>query len=310
MTEYLIGTGGWAYFRVPSLHPLSAYAKAFSFVEVNSTFYQIPMVKEAERWRGLVPPDFRFTVRASRIITHKHKLQPTPEALDALEQMRHICEALEADILHFQTPPSFKPDQTVAESFKDLISSVELGKTRLALEIRSREPLTTHATMPRIMQDHDVIHCVDLSKGEKPAYESDTLYTRLFGKGEHNMYQPTDEELTEIDSRALNGNFQRVVMSFHFVRMYNDAARMKIYKQTGRFPAITKTTGLSSLGEVLSEGASFPASKQGLMQSQGWKLFDLTSKERARAGDFLQKLPERTYSNVGEVVSELRSTMR
>jgi uncharacterized protein YecE (DUF72 family) len=310
LTEYLIGAGGWAYFRVPSLHPLSAYAKAFSFVEVNSTFYQIPMLREAERWRKLVPPDFRFAVRASRIITHNHKLQPTPEALDALEQMRQICKALGADVLHFQTPPSFKPDQIAAKSFRDLISSVELAKTRLALEIRNEDLLTAHTTMTRIMQDHDVVHCVDLSKGEKPAYESDTLYTRLFGKGEHNRYQPTDEELTEIDSKALNGSFQKVVMSFHFVRMYKDAARMKIYKQTGRFPAITKTTGLSSLGEVLSEDASFPSSKQELVQSQGWKLFDLTGEERTRAGDYLQKLPERTYSNVGEVVSKLRSTVR
>lgn len=310
MTEYLIGTGGWAYFRVPSLHPLSAYAKAFSFVEVNSTFYQIPMIREAERWRKLVPPDFRFAVRASRIITHKHKLQPSPEALDALEQMKQICTALSADVLHFQTPPSFKPDQTAAESFRDLISSVELGKTRLALEIRNKDPLAAHASMTRIMQDHDVVHCVDLSKGEKPAYESDTLYTRLFGKGEHNRYQPTDEELTEIDSKALNGNFQKVVMSFHFVRMYKDAARMKIYKQTGKFPAITDSTGLSSLGEVLSEDASFPSSKEELVRSQGWKLFDLSGEQRTRVGEYLEKLPERTYSSVKEVLSELRSAVR
>jgi hypothetical protein len=40
-------------------------------------------------------------------------------------------------------------------------------------------------------------------------------------------------DTAEIDGKASNGNFQRVVMSFHFVRMYKDAARMKIYKQTG-----------------------------------------------------------------------------
>jgi len=72
-----------------------------------------------------------------------------------------------------------------------------------------------------------MIHSIDLSKGEKPAYDSDTLYTRLFGKGEHNIYQPTDGELMEIDRKAENAQSSRIVMSFHFVRMYKDAARLR-----------------------------------------------------------------------------------
>ncbi|MCW3977383.1 MAG: DUF72 domain-containing protein, partial [Candidatus Bathyarchaeota archaeon] len=73
MTRYLIGAGGWAYFRVPGLHPLKAYSKAFNFVEVNSTFYETPNVKLVESWRKLVPPDFEFTVRCNKALTHKHK---------------------------------------------------------------------------------------------------------------------------------------------------------------------------------------------------------------------------------------------
>ncbi len=42
MTEVLIGAGGWAYFQVPGLRPLDAYAQAFNFVEVNATFYTYP----------------------------------------------------------------------------------------------------------------------------------------------------------------------------------------------------------------------------------------------------------------------------
>ena len=38
MTEFLIGTGGWAYFKVPNIHPLIAYSKAFNFVEVIQHF--------------------------------------------------------------------------------------------------------------------------------------------------------------------------------------------------------------------------------------------------------------------------------
>lgn len=87
--------------------------------------------------------------------------------------------------------------------------------------------------------------------------------------------------------------------------MYKDAARYKIYKQAGKFPQVTKSTGIASLKEVLSEDAKFPATKQQLIEHQGWKLFDLTQEKRIRASEILQKLPERTYHDVEEVLQVL-----
>jgi uncharacterized protein YecE (DUF72 family) len=310
LKEYLIGTGGWAYFQVPGLHPLVAYSRAFNFVEVNSTFYQMPAMKEVERWRRLVPSDFQFAVRAYRAITHENKLQPKAETFEALEKIRQVCRALNADVLHLQTPPSLKLDGASASKLDDLVTSANLGKIRIALEIRSTRSSELPPELVRVMQDHGMIHCVDLSRGETPACQSNTLYTRLFGKGSHNMYQPTDKELAEVDHKASNGNFEKVVMSFHFVRMYKDAARLKIYKQTDKFPTVTKSTGLSSLDEVLSEDARFPTTKQDLIHSQGWKLFDMTEDRRMRASDLLMRLPERAYNSVNDVMESLRSTVR
>jgi len=85
LKEYLIGTGGWAYFKIPRIHPLVAYSKAFNFVEANSTFYQIPSLRDVETWRRLVPPDFYFTVRSHSSITHKRQLQLTPETFETFE---------------------------------------------------------------------------------------------------------------------------------------------------------------------------------------------------------------------------------
>jgi uncharacterized protein YecE (DUF72 family) len=306
LKNYLIGTGGWAYFHVPGANSLVAYSRAFNFVEVNSTFYQIPPLKEVERWRKLVPKEFQFSVRANRAITHKHKLQPTEEALEAFEKMKKICDALDADVLHVQTPPSLKMTPAAISGLADFLGSVELGGLRLALEVRSPDLSGLPNELARIMQDHNMVHCVDLSIGEAPAYESDVLYTRLFGKGEHNVYQPSDEELAEIDRKASSSGSQRIAMSFHFVRMYKDAARLISYKRTGGFPSITDFTGLSSLEEVLREDTNFPTSKQELVHHQGWKLFDATHDKRVHANELLQKLPERTYADLGDVMNELR----
>ncbi|MEM3765839.1 MAG: DUF72 domain-containing protein [Candidatus Bathyarchaeia archaeon] len=310
MTEYLIGTGGWAYFQIPGIHPLVAYSKAFNFVEVNSTFYELPSLKEVDTWRKIVPPNFQFTVRAHKTITHKHMLQPTQETFQMFEKMRQICTILKAPVMHFQTPPKFTFNETNIKHFRDLLTSINLGKLRLVLEIRGASPSKLPLQLLKTMQDHNIIHCVDLSKGETPAYESDILYLRLFGKGQHNIYQPSDEELVEIDRKASSRSFQKIILSFHFVKMYKDAARLKIYKETGKFPQITKRTGLASLEDVLREDARFPATKQTLIQHQGWKLFDLTQDKRIHAAEILEKLPEKIYNNIGEVIEALQSAIR
>ena len=310
MKEYLIGTGGWAYFQIPELHSLAAYSKAFNFVEVNSTFYEIPPLKQVEKWRRMVPQDFQFTVRAHQTITHKNRLQPTPETLEDFQEIRKICEILKAEIIHFQTPPSLKMEHASIENLRNFLSSVNLGKVRIAFEVRGSSPGQLPPELVKTMQEHNMIHCIDLSNNEMPAYNSDILYSRLFGKGHHNVYEPTDEELRRIDKKASKGNFKKVILSFHFTKMYKDAARLELYKQTGKFPKITKSTGLLSLEEVLKEDARFPATKQELIHGQGWKLFDLTPDKRTLTRELLQELPEKTYHNINEVVQTLKPIVR
>jgi uncharacterized protein YecE (DUF72 family) len=305
LKEYLIGTGGWAYFQIPGLHSLAAYSKAFNFVEVNSTFYDIPPLKQVEKWRRMVPQDFQFAVRAHQTITHKNRLQPTQETLENFQKIRKICEILKAEITHFQMPPSFKMEQTSIKNLRDFLSFVDLGKMRIALEVRGTSPSQLPQELVKTAQENNVIHCIDLSKGEMPAYDSDILYSRLFGKGQHNIYQPTDKELKQIDKKASKGNFKKVILSFHFTKMFKDAARLKIYKQTGKFPKITKSTGLSSLQEVLKEDTQFPATRQELIHNQGWKLFDLTADKRALTRELLHELPEKTYHNIHEVMQTI-----
>ena len=306
MKEYLIGAGGWAYFNVPGLNSLVAYSRTFNSVEVNSTYYQVPSLERVKSWKRLVPEDFKFSVRAHRSIADGFKFHLAEKALETFERMKEICAILEADVLHFQVPHSFRVDSASVRDVRDFFSSVNLGNLRVAIEMRGTDSSNVPSEMLRMMHDRNMIHCVDLSKGEKPAYDSDILYTRLFGKGKHNVYQPTDGELTGIDARASSGTSQKVAMSFHFVKMYKDAARMKTYKQTAKFPKVTGSTGIASLEEILSEDAKFPATKQELVQNQGWKLFDYTPTERIHASRFLEKLPDKTYAGIDDVKEKLK----
>jgi uncharacterized protein YecE (DUF72 family) len=296
-----IGAGGWAYFKVTGMDSLAAYSKAFDFVEVNSTFYTTPSLEMVRSWRQRVPQNFMFSVRCHKDLTHKYLLSPGKKSYDILNQSLRICSELKAEILHIQTPPTFNPDDKL-KSIQDLLSSVDFGNVRLAWEIRGKVSDRT----VELMRDLGIIHCTDISK-EMPAVDSDIMYTRLFGHGEHNLYQFDDAELLKIDTSIKEREQDNVYLTFHGARMYTDAARLKVYEKSGTFPKVTKAAGLASLKSVLEEDVVFPATKRELIEKQGWKVFDQTEKEHVHASMLLEKLPDRKYSSMEDVICNLES---
>jgi uncharacterized protein YecE (DUF72 family) len=295
-----IGAGGWAYFKVPGMESLAAYSKAFDFVEVNSTFYTTPSIEMVRSWRQRVPDNFMFSVRCHKDLTHKYLLSPRRESFEILNQSLRICGELKAEILHIQTPPTFDPDDK-RKSILDLLSSVDFGNVRLAWEIRGK----VSEGIIELMRDMGIIHCTDISR-EMPAVDSDVMYTRLFGHGEHNLYQFDDAELLKIDRSAKEKGRENVYLTFHGARMYSDAARLKVYERSGIFPKVTKAAGLASLKIVLEEDAVFPATRSELIEKQGWKVFDQTENEHVHVDMLLGKLSDRKYSSVEEVIGDLQ----
>lgn len=302
MTEYLIGTGGWAYFKAPNQSSLKAYSEHFNFVEVNYTFYQYPYIRMAQRWRRIVPKDFTFTVRCHRDLTHKVGLKPVDEAYSIFSKMIGICRILNAPILHLMTPKSYTFNDTKIKQAEDFFSSVDLKGVHLAWEVRS----PVNPEIVALMRDFQILHSVDLSS-EEPAYESNIVYARMFGKGKHNIYQFTDEELQEIDQKILTAEARKALLTFHGIRMNSDALRFKGYKETGTFIPVTAFTGVDSAKAVLQEDGRFPSTKAELLEHQGWKVIDLAHDRRVHLSEVLSKIPEKTYNSVEQVTKELRA---
>ncbi len=304
MTDYLVGTGGWAYFKVPGESSLEAYSKVFDFAEVNYTFYEYPNVKRVEHWRRVVPADFTFSERCHQDLTHKIGLRPVDEAYGILARMVEYCGVLDSPFLVLETPRSYVLDSRAVEDAKDFLSSVNLKGVKLVWDVRA--PLTVEAT--ELMQDLGIIQTVDLS-WQEPSVPSEVIYSRLFGKGWHNRYQFTDDELLEINSKVEKAQPKIAALSYHGMRMNTDAARFKTFKKTGEFIPITSFTGLESAKTVLAEDAKFPVSKEELIQQQGWKVIDLTADKRVHLSDVILKIPEKTYNNIEDVVTALEAVV-
>ena len=304
MTDYLIGTGGWAYFKVPNKPPLKAYSEIFNFVEVNYTFYEYPDMRMVEQWRRTVPEGFTFAVRCHQDLTHRIGLKPVDEAYSVLSKMISYCKVLDAPFLVLETPASYVINNEEVERARDLFSSSRLRGVRLVWELRA----TLTAAALDLIRDLNIIECVDLSTGT-PSVESNVVYSRLFGKGKHNIYQFTDDELLAVDRKVRSINPRIVALSYHGVRMNIDAARFMQYRKTGQFIAVTDFTGIDSARAVLVEDAQFPLSKSKLIENQGWKVIDLTLDKRVHLSEFLARVPDKTYNSVDEVAAALEAVM-
>ena len=139
----LVGTSGYNYPEwkgsfypsdLPATKFLPYYATKFPTVEINYTFYRMPTPKLIAGWRAQVPPQFRFTLKAPKRITHDRRLR----AADVAESLQGFITAAselgpQLAALLFQLPPNFKKDLGVLGEFLSLLPP----KTTAAFEFRN-----------------------------------------------------------------------------------------------------------------------------------------------------------------------------
>ncbi len=127
--KYYIGTSGWVYNHWRGLfYPeglaqakwLEFYARQFSTVELNNTFYHLPSEKAFSNWRERSSPDFSYAVKVSRFITHIKKLRNVEEAVENfLSRAKLLGEKLGP--LLYQLPPNMPRNDKVLEAFLCLL---------------------------------------------------------------------------------------------------------------------------------------------------------------------------------------------
>ncbi|MCU0624437.1 MAG: DUF72 domain-containing protein [Gemmatimonadaceae bacterium] len=89
---------------------LRTYARAFSAVEIDATFYAIPPIDTVRRWAAQVPPGFLFCPKLPQAITHERRFRDVAAVQAAFfDTMRALGDRL--GIVLCQCAPDFAPDQ-------------------------------------------------------------------------------------------------------------------------------------------------------------------------------------------------------
>ncbi|MCW1301463.1 MAG: DUF72 domain-containing protein [Candidatus Nanoarchaeia archaeon] len=176
---------------------LRKYSQLFRVVEINSTFYRLPKLETALKWRSQVPEDFVFCLKAFQGITHPITsptwkrsgikdyqklgekvgfLRTSKEVLKFWEDTIQICRALRARVCLLQLPASFKESSENRKAVKAFFSKVKRDRVSIALELRGWD----EDTFAALCKELDLIEVTDPFV-RLPSYVKKVAYFRLHG---------------------------------------------------------------------------------------------------------------------------------
>jgi uncharacterized protein YecE (DUF72 family) len=157
-----IGISGWTYppwrglffpAKLSQKLELEYAASIFRTIEINGTFYSLQRPSSYQSWADRTPPDFMFSVKGPRYITHMLRLQNVETPLANFFASGILKLGAKLGPILWQLPPSFKYSNELMENFFELLprntsDAVELGKKhdrmvegRSFLEIDRHRPL-------------------------------------------------------------------------------------------------------------------------------------------------------------------------
>jgi uncharacterized protein YecE (DUF72 family) len=222
-----IGTSSWAdpeFVRdwyppkLPAAARLSWYAEHFDYVEVNSTFYAIPVKRVVTRWDSETPSNFLFDLKLHGLLSrhavkatslppdirrgaetnHRGNLILTPE-LEAvvagriLAEVEPLREAGKLGAFLLQLSPSFSPRKHKLGELEQLASLFR--DERLAVELRNRNWLTEpqreetlaffqSKRLPLVLVDAPESEHFTVMQSENLVTSPKLAYLRLHGRNE------------------------------------------------------------------------------------------------------------------------------
>ncbi len=230
---------------------MKKYFREFSVVELQSTFYKLPKLDTARKWRESAPKDFEFLLKAFQGISHpttsptwrrsglkmdeieklKDKvgfLKPTKEVFNFWAQTLEVCKTLNSPVCLVQLPASFKESEENVKNAEKFFSKIERDGISIALELRG----WSKEGFKKLCKRLDLISCVDPFASEPVYFSSRKIaYFRLHGnyeKGRINYkYKFTDKDLQQLKRVVEELKVEKAFVLFNNVFMHEDALRFK-----------------------------------------------------------------------------------
>jgi uncharacterized protein YecE (DUF72 family) len=161
---------------LPDKEMLGFYAKQFSTVEINHSFYRMPAETTLLNWAKSVPEGFRFALKANQQITHIQRLRGCESTLKRfLEVASVLNDGDHLGPILVQLPPTFKFDRPLLEEF------LALRPTAFAFAFEVRHPSWYMDETYEVLRKHKTALCLSETDKQTPpdVITADFTYVRL-----------------------------------------------------------------------------------------------------------------------------------
>ncbi|MDF2457234.1 MAG: hypothetical protein K0R51_3227 [Cytophagaceae bacterium] len=162
---------------------LTYYATFFNSIEINSTFYKLPMPATAGKWAAQVPDDFKFTFKLWKEITHVKGLAFKETDVEAFFKVIASAGAKKGCVL-VQFPPSLgKSNIWQLDALLKYISQCNVdGSWNIAVEFRNKT--WYHEDVYGLIEKYKAAIVIqDIPKSVTPFlnHASEFIYVRFHG---------------------------------------------------------------------------------------------------------------------------------
>lgn len=209
MKKWWIGCSGFYYkgwkekfypAGLPQRKWFEFYCEHFNTVELNVTFYRFPKLEDLKGWFKRSPDDFRFTVKANRLITHYKKFNNVKrETQDFYNTVSKGLGEKLGTVL-FQLHPRIEYS---VENLDRILETLDLSFSNV---IEFRHPSWWKADVVKVLKDNNITFC-GISYPSLPddvMKTSSVMYYRF-----HGVPQLYLSSYSEVKLRQVNEGIQK-----------------------------------------------------------------------------------------------------
>lgn len=168
---------------------LNYYASLLNSIEINSTFYKLPMLGTVEKWANDVPSAFRFTLKLSKSVTHAKELRyDDADVYRFMDAAEMVGKKKGCILVQFPAGISVAYFQKVRRLLDVMQSTGKLKGWHLAIEFRDKS--WYHDKVYAMLEHYKaavVLH--DMPKSHTPIIDMEESFVYLRFHGEKGDYR-------------------------------------------------------------------------------------------------------------------------